>query len=213
MPRPAQHLQIQTAGDSGKNHIKGHATRAVGKKANVTLQGALKSDAGKLTVYTIGRDDPTNAEELRAHAVRMALQRRTALTKQPFVRAIWFPGQASTEVVKAARTVKMIKAEKSTTVEVTFEERPLNASQRKAVEAILDESPERGLVVIHGGPGTGEPAFSVSTNLIKLMSRHVQGKPRSSRHPSRVSWRIETSHALSGSLHSRTSRSRTLRRS
>ena len=129
-----------------------------GRRANVSLRGAIKSDATILSVYTIGKDDPTTAEETRAHVVRMALKRTSAILTQPFVKAIWLPETLSVVLAKPSALRK---------VDVTFTQRPLNPSQRMAVEAILDDSPSRRHVIVHGGPGTGEHVLYVAIGIIQ----------------------------------------------
>lgn len=141
----SQHLELHTVSSSKKAYIKGHAARVEGKTAKVTVKGMLSSTSGKLAVLTIGKDDPTNAEDTRAHAIAMALQRRTGLLNLPFPRLVWLP-QATPATGGQPNPRK---------IGITFNQRPLNLSQKRAVEAMLDQSPKKQLVVIHGGPGTG----------------------------------------------------------
>jgi hypothetical protein len=166
-----QHVRIETQGKGGakRDAIVSSSLGIKGRTANIVVRGAVQTDVKIAAVYTIGKDGPTPAEAIRADVVRGALQRTNALLRQPFVQTIWRPyGLPATGASQA-------KAVKPREVAIAFDKRSLNLSQRKAVSAILDDGPGRKVVVVHGGPGTGECLFQPSTFTTSLII-HRLGK-------------------------------------
>jgi hypothetical protein len=151
LPIPQQIVVEFKPGDSSTGtaakmqQVSGRAMRVNGKAARVQVRGTV---TGAITgVYTVGKEDPTSAENARAHVIRSALLRTSDFLGLPLAKAIWFP----TPPVKGARqpasaAVKDLPAIASTG-------RPLNTSQEAAVRFMMNEEP---VSLIHGGPGTGK---------------------------------------------------------
>lgn len=115
-----------------------------GKMAQLSISGASQAD--KLSVRTIGREDPTSAEAFRSRIIFQIIHYETAFLTFPFVQNIWFPKQAE----------RLDFGIPFNSIPIAFDSRPLNESQKSAVKAILSENPLDRLVLIHGPPGTGK---------------------------------------------------------
>lgn len=113
-------------------HVQGRAVR-------VTPQGKITA---KITsVVTIGKDGLTGAEASRAFLVLDAFRGGDSLLASPFVRKIFFP----------AYPLHELKWPQSppTKPQIDFTYRPLNESQKKAVEKCLsNKQKDRHVVVV-----------------------------------------------------------------
>jgi regulator of nonsense transcripts 1 len=124
--------------------VTGQAAKVAGRSATIFLHGTFKGDKIR-SVSTIGREEPTCAEEQRGKVILQTLQRSTNLLKLPFVQSIWLPSEKP-EWPHPARPA----------VSLHFPSRPLNLAQISAVEAILSSNDSDRLCLIHGPPGTGK---------------------------------------------------------
>jgi hypothetical protein len=140
------------SGKPTKTQVSGRALRVDGKSAQVQIRGTIPSNGKIAGVYTLGKEDPTNAEAARAVIVRTSLVSQNRVLRNPMARAVWFPG----------RIADRAEAGEGKEAEIEWSGRALNASQVKAVRAILDD---RLISVIHGGPGTGKTVGHFVLNL------------------------------------------------
>jgi hypothetical protein len=116
-----------------------------GKAARVQVRGTV---TGAITgVYTVGKEDPTSAEDARAQVIRSTLLRTSAFLGLPLAKAIWLP----TPPVKGARRAASAAAEDLPPIASIG--RPLNTSQEAAVRTMMNNEL---ISLIHGGPGTGK---------------------------------------------------------
>lgn len=130
-----------------------------GKMAQLSISDT--SQAQRLSIRTIGRDDPTSAEAFRTNVILQIIQNKTPFLTFPFVQDIWFWKRA-----KTADTIAI-----SNSNPITFNSRSLNESQRSAVKAILSDSPSDRLVLIQGPPGTGKTTVIVAAAVSFIASR------------------------------------------
>ena len=143
------------------------------------------------SVVTIGKDGLTGAEASRAGLILDAFKGSESLLSSPFVRKIFFPGYP-------LDTLKWPKLP-ATQPTINFTYRPLNDSQRKAVERCLSNKEEDRHVVIvvsttssflslsydghQGPPGTGKTT---------VIAAAVQSK--AAEHKSNAIWVIAQSN-------------------
>lgn len=125
--------------------VSGRAMGVNGKAARVQVRGTV---TGAITgVYTVGKEDPTSAEDARAQVIRTSLLRTSAFLRLPLTKAIWLPMPSA----KGARRVALAAAEDLPPIASTG--RPLNTSQETAVRSMMNNEL---ISLIHGGPGTGK---------------------------------------------------------
>ncbi|KAK0431636.1 uncharacterized protein EV420DRAFT_1707462 [Desarmillaria tabescens] len=125
----AQTMEISSSDLNGQPKTSpGHVLRVDGRAAMIAIQSYLSTQA-PLKVTTIGREDPTQAEQARAMIVLAALQQSSVILDHPFIQALCitinFPG-------------------------------PLNNSQCCAVNLILSNRNADRVTVIQGPLGTGK---------------------------------------------------------
>ncbi|KAJ7104042.1 P-loop containing nucleoside triphosphate hydrolase protein [Mycena belliarum] len=138
-----QRIKVHGMDKGQRITVTGRTKHIDGRAADITIDTRSKLPPGKLQVVTLGKDAPTNAEAQRTQIILEALQRTSTVMEKPFFRGIWLPHELSA-------SVKSKPPNRS--ISISFL-RPLNASQKTAVEAILSPTP---LNVIHGPPGTGK---------------------------------------------------------
>ncbi|KAF9787499.1 P-loop containing nucleoside triphosphate hydrolase protein [Thelephora terrestris] len=154
-----QHLRFKT--DRGK--FKGRAKDVSGKSVEVVLKTKFSATAKIEYVVTVGKEGLTIAEISRASLVLGAFEGAGALLSSPFVRKIFFPDYP-------LHTLKWPKSPK-TQPKINFTYRPLNASQRKAVEKCLSNEEEDRHVIIVGPPGTGKTTVIAAAVHSKVAER------------------------------------------
>lgn len=137
--------------------LRGNLRGLKGKTAQLNVSGASRAD--KLIIRTIGREDPTAAEAVRANTMLEVLQNTNTLLTLPFVQDIWFPKKAKMPVSKKP----------SNLIPITFTERPLNKSQKLAVDAILSDKPSKRVILIQGPPGTGKTTV-IAAAVVSIMA-------------------------------------------
>jgi regulator of nonsense transcripts 1 len=140
----AQVMQVELTRNGKASTTDAKLRRLQGKMAQLSFSGA--SQAEKLSIRTIGREDPTSAEAFRTHIIFQVIYKETAFLTFPFVLDIWFPKRAK----------PMDSSVPVNSIPIAFDSRPLNESQRSAVKAILSDNPSDRLVLIQGPPGTGK---------------------------------------------------------
>lgn len=133
-----------TGKDGAITTAKGRVKRVNGKAVAIDLNG-LVGAMNKLSVTTIGRDPPTQAEELCSEIILKVLQRSIDLDNHKLFSKLFFAGD-----IPSAPSPSSSEA-----IPIYFPDRPLNDSQARATRAILAK--DEPVVMIAGPPGTGEP--------------------------------------------------------
>ncbi|KAI0078806.1 hypothetical protein K474DRAFT_1683625 [Panus rudis PR-1116 ss-1] len=165
----------------GAKQASGRATNVRGKNAKVSLGQNIPTTATVKAVYTYGKDDPTHAERERTQVILECLQRTNSLLSYSFARAILLDVAMSNSGAMTVNCVPRIHFPN---------QRPLNASQRRAVLQIVSESPSDRICIVHGPPGTGKttviaasvhtlvnnPTHSKMTNIWLLAQSNVAVK-------------------------------------
>jgi primosomal protein N' len=160
----SQIVQVKTTCNGKATTTNAQRCQLKGKTARLAISGA--SQAQKVSVRTIGREDPTSAEAFCTEIILQILHNKTAFLTFPFVREIWFSKRAK------ARDSGIPS---NSTITVAFDSRPLNESQKSAVKAILSDSPSERLVVIQGPPGTGKTTVIAAAVISAVASGSKQG--------------------------------------
>jgi ATP-dependent exoDNAse (exonuclease V) alpha subunit len=137
----SQKLVIVFAGATGeKFKIPARVVGTQGKMAIVNPQASCSSKE-ILSVYTVGQEGLTNAEEQRERIILTALKTKSTFLEHPLARKIWLPSALASSPVLRHLTP------------LSFSYRTLNTSQQKAVRAILSNDE---ITIIQGPPGTGK---------------------------------------------------------
>lgn len=132
-----------------------------GSVSDVQGQGAVLKAAkdtiieGKVvnSVRSIGPSGPTLADQQKMEAILAILQNTSSLFESPFLQTIFNDGKT----VEWPDTLPTL----DDTPPITFDQRPLNASQQQAVEAMLTVTNTSRITVIHGPPGTGKTTVCI----------------------------------------------------
>ena len=154
-----QHVRFKT--DQGE--FEGRVSSARGKGVRVTpfVQVTAQVAAQIKSVATIGKDDLTPAEAIRADLVLDAFKGSDSLLSSPFVRKIFFPDYP-------LHMLEWLELP-TTQPNIDFTYRPLNPSQTKAVGRCLSNKEEdRHVIVVV----SSTPPFSYS------FSQRVSGTSR-----------------------------------
>ncbi|GBE88386.1 predicted protein [Sparassis crispa] len=122
----------------------GRAVSVNGKSATIAVNSAVAATAKIQSIYTIGREDPTPAEEERTRATLSILQGTSSLFQLPLVTKMFFPRS------------KTVKRAKQTIPVITLDKRELNRSQAEAVVRINSTHDQDMICLVHGPPGTGK---------------------------------------------------------
>lgn len=123
--------------------VLGRVTEVKGKSAQVSLKKGI-AQGSRISVSTLGKDDPTNAEMERTEVVLTCLQRSNTLFRQDF--AAW---------VFLGHRPPFLRSALSPSVYFPGE-RQLNDSQNRAVKRILSNASFDRVCLIQGPPGTGK---------------------------------------------------------
>lgn len=122
--------------------VFGRVTSVEGKSAVVSLKGIAQQ--GKISVSTLGKDDPTNLEMERIDVTLTCLQRANTLFRQDLVAWIFL-----------GRELRISPG--TTQPSVHFPgKRELNDSQSRSVKCILSNASSDRVCLIQGPPGTGK---------------------------------------------------------
>jgi regulator of nonsense transcripts 1 len=131
--------------------VSGRAIQVRGKTAKISV--SKKVDGGAIrSITTVGKEDLTCAEKQRSLIVLDAFQGSAYLLSSPFVQSIFFPPLP-------ANKLKWPEPFLGPTPTIDFPYRPLDDSQRKAVDFCLSMKKESRIGLIVGPPGTGDPHF------------------------------------------------------
>ncbi|KAK0193834.1 P-loop containing nucleoside triphosphate hydrolase protein [Armillaria mellea] len=141
----AQTMEISSTGGGRLKTTQGRVIRVQGRAATITIQGHLSTQA-PLKVTTVGREEPTQAEQAKAMIVLAALKQSSTILDHPFIQALWFPQSRVSWATTASFTRN---------VTINFPGK-LNDSQRRAVDLILSNRDTDRVTVIKGPPGTGK---------------------------------------------------------
>ncbi|CAA7266962.1 unnamed protein product [Cyclocybe aegerita] len=143
-----QTVEITTSeADGSKRVIQAKVSGTKGRQAMISLKGTLEQNARLHSVETIGRSPPTLAEALKTTVLLHALQRQISFSNHPFIQTMW----ESKGGISWRKTEKL-----RTPAPLYYPPRGLNASQEKAVNAILSDKEKSRVVLIQGPPGTGK---------------------------------------------------------
>ncbi|KAI9574020.1 P-loop containing nucleoside triphosphate hydrolase protein [Boletus coccyginus] len=158
-----QVIQIEMKGNGNEaTRVIGRARRVDGRSVNISLNGPVQSNK-ILSVTTIGKDNPTNAESARRDIILKALQHNTNILSNPFFRALWLPEERSV----------WPKFEKE--VPPVYFPRGLNSSQHAAVQRILSDNDDDRIVMIQGPPGTGKTTVIAASVISHYYADSEQG--------------------------------------
>ncbi|KAI9574014.1 P-loop containing nucleoside triphosphate hydrolase protein [Boletus coccyginus] len=135
-------IEIKGNGNEAPSRVMGRARQVDGRSANISLNRPVRGNK-ILSVTTIGKENPTNAESTRQDIILKALQHNTNILANPFFRALWLPEE------------RPVWPEFEREVPPVYFPR-LNSSQHAAVERILSDQDDDRIVVIQGPPGTGK---------------------------------------------------------
>ncbi|KAK0469716.1 uncharacterized protein EV420DRAFT_58543 [Desarmillaria tabescens] len=142
-----QTMEISSTDRNGKHKTTpGRVLRVEGRAATIAIQGHLSTTQAPLKVTTIGREEPTQAEQARVMVILAALQQSSAILDHPFIQALWFPRSEISWATLPSFTRN---------VTINFPG-PLNNSQRRAVDLILSNRDADRVTLIQGPPGTGK---------------------------------------------------------
>ncbi|KAF7424521.1 hypothetical protein PC9H_009828 [Pleurotus ostreatus] len=148
-------LRVVTINQKGKQQVNtARLKRVKGRAATIDPKTPLQGNK-VVSVSTLGREPPTNAERVRFEVVLSALQRTSRVLDQSFVQRLWLPSEASATPTVASNF--------PTDTPIYSPKQALNDSQRKAVSAILAaDDYKSNLTLIHGPPGTGKTTVIAS---------------------------------------------------
>lgn len=163
----SQRLEVETRDKGKRAIISGKTIHISGRAATVSLKGAFRGDKIH-SITTIGREDPTNAEEQRSVILRKSLQRSITLLRQPLVQRVWFPPDSSLPATSQPS---------SGTIPLYFTNRTPNSSQVRAIEAILSNHTQEQVVLIHGCVALASLVYVLILLLTTSLALPVQGKP------------------------------------
>lgn len=125
-----------------------------GKSAKVQVnKGFIPTTNFK--VYTLGKEDPTSAEKDRINVILLTLQQVTNVIEEPFAQHIYYgrvDHPSSTVYMSGPRS----SCHSSVTRTIRWPGRPLNPSQKKAIDRILSDRLEDNVCLVQGPPGTGK---------------------------------------------------------
>lgn len=128
------------------------STGHVNTMDDITISGRTVTQ-----VTSIGRDDPTTAEAKRAAVVLRILQGELhLLSNTPWIQNIWFNTEPDTPLTWPKVWSANLPQARSSSAIPKPPSRPLNPSQRKAVNTMLSEVDDDRFTIIQGPPGTGK---------------------------------------------------------
>lgn len=139
------------SGPGAENPLIGNSTNVKGRAATIMLHGniGVLESANEIRVTTVGKQQPTQAEELKRSVIMKVLQNRVSLFDHPLAERIWFPKPLQPVDIPASPS-------EAAPISIVFPMRQLNPSQTSAVRAILSDTEDDAVVLIHGPPGTGK---------------------------------------------------------
>ncbi|TRM64357.1 P-loop containing nucleoside triphosphate hydrolase protein [Schizophyllum amplum] len=195
-----QHIEVtHQVGDRAIKY-RGRATKIDGRSATIAGIGKFSKGVGELNVQltTVGRDAGSAADRARAAVVHQALRHQVDLAEQPFFCALFLPGEEARgedeeydededdesdgdddtndndddDDDKKSEGSELRETGRPA-IPIDFSARPLNNSQRLAVERILSNAHEDRLALVQGPPGTGK-----TTVIAAAVQSIVRGDPR-----------------------------------
>ena len=142
----------------------------INSTSNIRLSGTEV-----LTITSIGRDDPTTAEAKRSAVILRILQGDLGLLEDsPWIRNIWF--NTEDDDLSWPEEWSRMPVHKAMPVEKPFfPTRVLNASQQKALNAMLSQQDMRRITIIQGPPGTGKTSVISSFVQYSVKGFHRSG--------------------------------------
>lgn len=143
-----QTLQVKVSDGGRVYDVTARTTKVEGRGAKITPLKNISSGASIIGIKTVGREDPTNAEEMRHELLARILEGNVVILDHRLVQTIFFPEQLTPWPQSKAKRVKRKV--------VTNGNMNLNNSQRSAVEAIISLEDRHRVMLIHGPPGTGK---------------------------------------------------------
>ncbi|KAL1724450.1 P-loop containing nucleoside triphosphate hydrolase protein [Schizophyllum commune] len=161
-----QHIEVTRFVGNREVKVQGSTAAVNGRSATINLKGSGFPAGGTVEVKltTVGRESGTAAERMRSEIIHYALRRRQAygLFVDPLFCKIFLPSTTSRVVPR-------------TTQQVTFDARPLNASQLEAVRRIIAPPDEGSICLVQGPPGTGKTTVIAAAvqNLVRTPGRTI----------------------------------------
>lgn len=140
------------SGSSGYS-VPGQVSSTRGRSSTISPnpQWALAAEGIITSLTTVGREDPTAAEEKRAAIVLQILQGDIGLlTDNPWIQNIWFPSDGSFAWPAGWNIPTVVSPSGN------LGRHNLNDSQQQAVQSMLSMTDSHRLCLIQGPPGTGK---------------------------------------------------------
>ncbi|KAI0784594.1 P-loop containing nucleoside triphosphate hydrolase protein [Abortiporus biennis] len=164
-----QRLVVETEGADGELvQSKGRARRVEGKTAEVSIKNEVPI-SGDIKVFTVGKGVPGLLEAERTNIVLGVLQGTSKIFHDPLVEIIYgLVAQLPSEPTSDDSIVKP---------DIVFE-RPLNPSQKRAVECILSTEAQDRVCMVQGPPGTGKTTV-IAASTINIVRSSQSGNKRS----------------------------------
>ncbi|KAA1467650.1 P-loop containing nucleoside triphosphate hydrolase protein [Dentipellis sp. KUC8613] len=139
---PTQVVHVETVCQGRRTIHEGRVGRVRGHAATIDVKTNIVGQ--DISITTVGKDPATNAQRARQEIVWRAFHRQISLDCLPFFSKIWSYPKSS---------VNLPPLPPAPSIDYS---RPLNDSQKTAIDAILSDADENRLVMIHGPPGTGK---------------------------------------------------------
>jgi hypothetical protein len=145
-------VQVEVQDSYGARYtIIGQSKEVQGRIATIKTNATMGNKTVS-SIMSVGSTGPTMAEQQKNATILAILLGQSTLAESPFVRTIYPDG----EEVIWPESLPVIEE----TPPISFTQRPLNASQELAVQAMLTVNNTSRFTIIQGPPGTGKTTVS-----------------------------------------------------
>ncbi|KAL4249796.1 hypothetical protein ABKN59_007616 [Abortiporus biennis] len=129
----------------------GRTTRVEGKDAAIVTQKAIPS--GNMTIFTVGKEAPTNAEAQRTDVILAALKMESPIFDDSLVQTIYGLNPQQSRSIPSTKKPNIVF------------DKQLNPSQTRAVERILSADEQHKICLVQGPPGTGKTTVIAASTM------------------------------------------------